>query len=210
MSDAISRWLRDGQPALLSNRVFQARIRASATAIDVPDLIIQQVAGIPADAIGAIAAGSSWSADPRDTFAFSGSISWPSASLSCALSMAPAIAETGARDLASALASALGCETVGAHLAASNAETAVAWTLDCADDCETALCQNAVDSLLMQACAASDGEQSNLTLLATGSAEVGTNGAAESFNGSWVGRLTRGTERTATAGTVSGGAPRAF
>lgn len=208
MADATTRWLRDGQGAMLSTQAIQARISATPTSSTLPLVVIQRMAFVPAAVVGVTAAGTSFSVDPNDTLAFSAALSWPAASLACAVMSAPASAETGSSELGLAMSRALSCAALATHLAASNAEAAVAWSTTCDATCNATLCKDALTSMFQQACAASRQELSTLSVLATGSAEVGPSAQAVSLDGSWVGRLARGTQKAATSGALLGTAPR--
>lgn len=207
LSDAVTRWSRDAEGALLSSEAFQLRLSASSDP-SVPNLTPQRVAGALADGIGVLATGLDWSVDPQDTLAFSATLSWPAASLSCALSAPPASAETGEVDLAAALASAFGCDALAVHLVNGASESAVEWASNCDVSCELALCQSAIRALVDNACSASARMPSTLSVLATGGAQVGMDATAASFEGSWVGRLTRGTLQSETHGALRGSRPR--
>ncbi|HET9931447.1 MAG TPA: hypothetical protein VFQ35_12190 [Polyangiaceae bacterium] len=208
IADALARWLRDGQRELLSSHAIQGRISATPMSSDVPHLVVQRIGGASAASVGVSAVGAKWSVDPNDTLAISASLSWPAASLACAVLSGAASAETGSSELGVALSRALSCSAVGSHLTTSNAEAALTWSTACDAECNAELCQSALTSSITQACAASKKELSTLAVLATGSAEVGSAAQATSFEGSWVGRLTRGTQKSSTSGALLGSAPR--
>jgi hypothetical protein len=218
LGDALARWLRDGESALLSPQAFQARIAADATESEVPSFLAQRMGGVAAEAIPLTATGMTWSVDPEDTLGFSASLTWPASGLVCALCSAPATAETAELDLGFALSSAFDCEALGAHLAnsagdsagESAAGSAATWAASCDAVCEAVLCRQAVTSMLQGACAASNETPSTLAILATGAAEVGEQAQARSFAGNWVARLTRGNLQASTAGTLRGSTPRGF
>lgn len=210
LDDALTRWLRDGQAALLSNQAFQLRIAADANQSELPSLLPQRMGGVSTDVIAASASGTTWSVDPEDTLAFSASLSWPAASLVCALIAAPSIAETGEIQLSEAFSSVLSCEALGAHLASSSTQSAADWAASCDAACEIDLCHQALGAMVGSACAASNATPSTLSILATGSTQVGLQAEARSFSGSWVGRLARGNEQASSSGSLRGSAPRGF
>ncbi len=210
MADAINRWLRDGQGAMLSPRAIQARISANPSSSALPLVVIQRMASAPAATVGVTASGTSFSVDPNDTLAFSAALSWPAASLACAVMSSAAAAETGSSDLGIALSRTLSCSVLGAQLGTSSVEAAVEWSKTCDAACSATLCKSALTSMFQQACGASRKELSTLSVLATGSADVGASAQAISLDGSWVGRLARGTQKASTSGSLLGNAPRGF
>lgn len=206
LNDAIARWLRDGQGALLSSQAIQARIMASAGSPGVPSLVVLRVAGALAVETSVSASGTSWSVDPQDTLAFSASISWPATSLACAVVTPAAAAETGSSALGSALSRALSCDAVATQLTT----TPSAWANRCTLACNVELCTRALSAQIEQACGASRTELSTLSLLATGNVEVRSDAPRLRFAGTWVGRLTRGDEKASTQGSLLGATPRAL
>lgn len=203
-SDAVARWLRDGQGALLSPQAIQARVTASAASTEVPSLVVLRIAGALAVETSVSASGASWSVDPKDTLAFSATISWPAANLACSVISAPAAAETGSSSLGLSLSRALSCDAVAAHLLTS----AGAFSNHCDLACAADLCTRALSAQVEQACGASRNALTTLSVLATGSVEVRSSAPSLRFAGSWVGRLARGSQKASTQGSLLGTAPR--
>ncbi|MGC4088818.1 MAG: hypothetical protein QM756_13140 [Polyangiaceae bacterium] len=203
LGDALTRWARDSQSALFSERALEASISSNATDASIPALVPERMAGVSTEVIDVGASGGVWSADPLDTLAFSASISWPAAALSCSISSGPARAETGQADLASALAQLLSCVALGAELA-----NEPSWGAGCDATCSADLCTRALGTVLANACAASTQDRTTLSVLATSSAHVNDLAQADTIQGSWVGRLTHGLEQGETGGSLRGSRPR--
>jgi hypothetical protein len=206
LDEAVLRYSRIGRAALFSPLAFEGRLMGDGSS-ETPSLALERVAGIAASELGIRAEASSWNVDSSDTLAFAATLGWSPSELLAALSLAPASAETGARDVPGALAEVLSCEGLAPHLA--NGLGAVAELVAvCPIACLRALCEAALVRMWDRASAASADVTTEMSVLATGAAKIGPERRAVSLDGSWVGRLTRARGVSQSGGTLRGYEPR--
>lgn len=207
MANAVARWVAIGRSALLSGRAFEGRLTPDpARPGEAPRFDIERIAELGGNVVGAKVTMASWVADPTDTLAFNGLLTWQQPALVTALAAPPARAETGADRVPGALAKIVDCERVGATLAAGSDVATLDLIASCDAKCLAVACQTALTAMWERA--ASLDSPATLAIAAAGRATVGSQAQAVALDGNWVGKLTVGKESAETRGSVRATAPR--
>jgi hypothetical protein len=207
LQEAVARYGRIGRAALFSPRAFEGRLTGGGSS-ETPTLALERVGGIAAEEIGLRAGASSWNVDPSDTLAFAATLGWAPSALLSALSLAPASAETGARDVPGALAEALSCSRLASYLTNGLGDAVAELVAVCPITCLEASCETALVRMWDRAISASGDVATEMSVLATGAATVGPERQAIAVTGSWVGRLSRARRTSQSGGDLEGYEPR--
>ncbi len=205
--DAIERWARGAGRALFSNRAFEGQLHGDPS-VEGPTFTLLRFAGLAEGAVDVSANGGTWSVDPEDTLAFSAALSWNRVPLVCTLADQSAQAETGLSDVPESLSALLDCPGIATELGAVSSSRVSALLALCNVDCLASLCDRALLNAWTRTCAAGSTPATTLELSSTGTVGVSDSGELQSYQGSWLGRLTAGTSVARSAGSVSGASPR--
>jgi hypothetical protein len=207
LTETITRWVTAGQSALFSQRAFEGHLSSDpANWMAPPILRADRIAELDAESVTAEVSDTSWMADATDTLAFSGTLEWHQGELVTSLAEAPALAEAGAPDVASALASIVDCTALGSELLRGSVTSVTTLASYCDAACLASACRSALATRWERARAVD--QKASLTVYATGAATIGNQAQAVEMAGNWVGKLTLGSAVGDTGGNVRGAAPR--
>ena len=146
----------------------------------------------------------SWSADSSDTLLLGTDLRWVPSRLVTALASDPALQDVpGTSTLEAALADTVDCELVGKVLLVYGAAPGSSIHSSCDEACATSTCVGAVAALWQRARNASGSTVAELSVTATGTAQVGDQAEVTSLHGSWVGQLVIGAEAAPVSGALS-------
>lgn len=206
LGESLARWTRIGRSALLSSRAFEGRLQSSPSVPGHARFTVDRVAGIGAEQAGVGTEEPwSWEADAVDRIGLGGVVYWTPSKFSAALSIAPALAETGALTMVDALTRVYDCALVGRTLDDASPEPGAPGT-SCDAACLETLCRTALATLWDRVRLFSGSELERLAFTAVGAASVGNEAEAVALEGRWVGRFERSGQ--ATGGALRGWAPR--
>jgi hypothetical protein len=195
------RWLSAGLSNFNAADTFVGQLSAQGDGALFTLTSVAHVA--PADAGLPSSFDASWSADSSDTLLFGTQLSWVPSRLVTALAIAPALLEFPQQtSLEAALAQSVDCSLVSQTLlAAGTAPGAEAYgTCDAA--CLLATCTSAVSALWQRASDASGADIAQLSVTATGAAQVGDAAQITSVQGTWLGELSDGDASAPVSGEL--------
>lgn len=204
LRSGIRRWVRIGSAALFSARAIEGRLSGGRGRA--PEFNLDRLAELPAGALNATAEMLSWDADASDTLAFAGTLQFRASQLAAGLARAPAIAETGAADMASALSHVAACTELSNALLATDTPEARALDASCARACLASTCASALAQMWERSVEASD--EVSLSIAAAGRSTVGPGSQAIAVEGDWIGKLSLVERELSSGGTVRGFAPK--
>lgn len=194
-------WIASGLS--LQAPTIKAHLGAKADAPGVANLQVASIGGIDAAAAG-VPAGSpfAWTSEPNDTLILGGIVLWqPSRFLGATALAGARIEQPGAMTMADVLTKAADCAGLAVKLGGFDT---------CDAGCLEALCKKGLDdrwSLGLGASAASAGQLGNLTITASGPAQIDDDARPLSFQGIWLGKVSTGAVSAQVKGSFVGTTP---
>jgi hypothetical protein len=210
LGDPVQRWQDTGRKLFLAPRAFEGRIAGSYGG-EAPTFLLNRVGGAPAADASLTTQVNTWNIDTSDTLVFSAIFSWYPKGLAAALMGAPAVSETGANDIPTALASVVGCSSRGDKMSRDTRPAVVEFVASCDATCLEFACQDALVALWARATSGVPEEASALEVSASGGVTVADRDdivEVSTLSGTWAGRLRRGRQVSSTGGALSGFRPR--
>jgi len=210
LGKAVTRFARLGRASLFSPLAFEARLAAGADPAT-PSFTLVRVGGVAAEQAGLRGEGRSWNVDSSDVLGFAATLTWRPSALQAALSIAAASAETGEKDVPSALAELLNCTDLGDALSRDSmtSDAVAELTGVCPITCLQTTCEAALVRMWNRAVNGSGSVGTEMSVLATARATVGPERQASQLTmGSWVGRLTNAGQVSQSGGSLEGNEPR--
>jgi hypothetical protein len=202
LRDRASSWIAAGLPLQASTIV--AHLGAKAGSPGVAELHVLTIGGIDGAAAGVPPAiPLSWTSDPDDTLILGGLVIWqPSRFIGGAALAGARLEHPAATTMASVLAEAADCPGLAAKLSGFGA---------CDAGCLAALCEKALGDRWALGLGASTaaGQIGQLTLTASGPAQIDDAARPLGFKGIWIGTLSNGVASAKLKGSFEGATPQA-
>ncbi len=200
-------WIVEGLDAFVGATVIDGTLTSAGKVGGQALLELESVGGLDPDLAGFAGSNAhlSWAGEPGDAVLLGGELFWLPSELLAQVAESPARA-SGALSVTDALGERLGCDDIGATLAAT-APAAASPSCDAA--CYATLCTGAIAKLWDRArtASAANAEIGSLDLAVAGVATVDDEARPTGFDGSWVGTLDFGAAKVSVSGSATAEAP---